>query len=134
MNSRFYRRYLNDTFVIFNGNSRRIPQTEFHTCELEQENELNLLDITINKHRTIAYHVTRTDSLQTLITPSSHYSCHPIPRKMATYYSLVNIMLSSQEYASELKIIKHSSVQNGCTRKMMLDDFVRQMKRRVAGT
>ena len=54
----FYCRYVDDTFMIFNGTNRQIQNLNSHinsidhkikfTSEIEEENQLNFLDLTLS--------------------------------------------------------------------------------------
>jgi hypothetical protein len=122
----FYKRYVDDTFVIFNGNSRQIqllnnhlnsisPSLQF-TLETEQDRSINFLDLTIIKNNnSLSFRIYRkpTTTDHTIHATSNHPQSH----KMAAYHSFVNRLLkvpmSPEDYNNEYTILKFIAVNNG---------------------
>lgn len=122
----YWHRYVDDILVCFLGTNRQLntvleyinkihPNITF-TSELEINNSINFLDLTItkinNKHDFSIYHKpSHTD------TTIHNKSVHPYTHKLAAYNSLVhrllNIPLSKENYEKELNIIKQIAINNG---------------------
>lgn len=122
----FYRRYVDDTLVIYKGNVRQLeilnnklnaiaPKLKF-TLETEVDNKLNFLDLTLHKvDNKIEFSIYRKPTATDHTIDNSSY--HPITHKMAAYNSLVHrlltIPLSPENYRNEVQLIKHIAVANG---------------------
>ena len=98
-NITFYKRYVDDTFVIFNGTARQadmmlqymnnITANIQFTLEMESDNAINFLDLTFKKHNNrfhdkIYRKSTTTDSV------IHANSFHPHSQKMAVFNSLIH--------------------------------------------
>lgn len=122
----FYYRYVDDTIVLFNGNSRQLTLLNTYLCSMhkkikftleeEKNNSLNFLDLTISKqdnHFTFKIYRKPTCTDQT-IHADSH---HPYSQKVAAYNSFVHRLLTvpmkSSDYNEEINILKHIAVMNG---------------------
>ncbi len=121
-----YDRYVDDTLVAFNGNSRQIemlhgflnnitPKLKF-TLEIEKNNAINFLDLTLHKiDKKFEFKIYRkpTTSNQTIHATSYH----PMPQKLAAYNSMVHrllhVPLNQDQYIHEVNIIKHIAIANG---------------------
>ena len=114
----FYCRYVDDTLLLFHGNSRQLSLlnnqfNKFHrnlkfTMEQEADNSINFLDLTISKiNNKLAFKIYRkpTTTSQT-IHESSH---HPHTQKIAAYHSLVNrlvsIPMTPEDFEEERNVI-----------------------------
>ena len=125
-NIKFYARYVDDTFIIFNGTLRQIEKLKHYlnslskniqfTLETEVDNKLHFLDLTVTKyvnkfHYKIYRKPTTTDIT---IHADSH---HPYSQKIADYNSfvhrLVTIPLNQKDFQDELDIIRHIAIANG---------------------
>ena len=112
--------YVDDILVCFNGTYGQIDTflqylNTVHTnikftMELESNNSINFLDLTLkkfnNRHQFSIYHKpSHTD-----ITIHSS-SCYPYQHKMTAYNSmihrLINIPMCEDEYFKELNFIEH---------------------------
>lgn len=130
----YYFRYVDDILVCFKGTDRQLstlqqflntlhPNITF-TTELEENNSLNFLDLTLtkdnNKHIFSIFH----KPSQTDIT-IHNTSFHPYQQKMLAYSSmihrLINIPLPPAEFKKELSIIKQIAINNGYDYKMVND-------------
>ena len=121
----YWHRYVDDILCCWTGTDRQLniflnylnklePSIKF-TLEIESNNSLNFLDLTIsklsNKHCFQIYRKpTHTDCT------INFHSSHPWPHKLAAFNSmihrLITIPLSQENFLSELKIIKQIAVNN----------------------
>lgn len=122
----FYRRYVDDTFVVFDGTIRQLesmvneinkvhPKIKF-TLEHEDGNQINFLDTTVKKEDgVLSFNVYRKPTATNTTIHSSSF--HPLSHKMAAYNSLVHraisFPLSPEDFEKEIDIIKHIAVSNG---------------------
>lgn len=122
----FYKRYVDDTFVIFNGNSRqlnlmknifnKINNNLQFTLETEIDNKLNFLDLTIEKiDGKLAFNIYRKPTATNHTIHQTSY--HPMNHKLAAYNTMIHRMLSiplsPDCYNSELNTIKYIATANG---------------------
>lgn len=122
----YYYRYVDDAICLFKGNSRQIdlftkrlnaihPKIKFKR-EIEHENKINYLDLTIhtheNKHQFSVFHKP-TQSSQVIHASSNH----PISHKLAAFNSFIHrlnkIPMTTENYNKELNIIKYIAQDNG---------------------
>ena len=88
---------------------------KFKTLELEQNNSINFLDLTITKNNnTLEYEIYRKQTTtDTVIHVDSYY---PYNQKMAALKSfihrLMTIPLSTQEFQNELHILKYIATKH----------------------
>lgn len=122
----FWYRYVDDVLACFVGTERQLnkffifinnlhPRIKF-TLEIEEDNSINFLDLTIQKlDNFLSFSIyrkpTHTDSV-------IHYtSVHPYTHKLAAFRSLVhrllNVPLSPQNYEKEINIIRQIAYNNG---------------------
>jgi len=131
-NITYWYRYVDDILMLFKGTQRQLMNlhnyiNKIHgnlefTIEVENNNQINFLDINIekanNKHNFKIYRKpTQTD--QTI-----HYSSnHPIQHKMSAYQHMIirlnSIPMQTKEYIEELKLIKHIAKSNGFNTNMI---------------
>lgn len=122
----YWHRYVDDILIRFKGTDRQLtnffdflnslhPKIKF-TLEIEVNNSINFLDLTItkvnNKHQFSIFHKeTHTDT----IIPSSSF--HPMSHKLAFFHSslhrLITIPLSQEDYNKELDRIYQIAINNG---------------------
>lgn len=122
----FYRRYVDDTFLIYNGNTRQLhlfsnylnslSENIKFTLETENNSAINFLDLTLFKENSnLKYKIYRkpTTTDHTIHASSNHPQSH----KMAAYNSFVNRLLkvpmSPEAYNNEYLILKYIAIQNG---------------------
>ena len=121
-----YTRYVDDTFIIFDGTIRQIKNMKKYmnginkniqfTLETEVNNKLNFLDLTITKiDKKFQYQIYRKPTTTDLtINAESH---HPLSQKMATYNSLVHRLLSipleDKDFHEELNTIRYIAKASG---------------------
>lgn len=122
----FWFRYVDDIFSGFLGTERQLTQftqklNKLHpniifTHEIEQNNSIHFLDLTIEKINnkldfSIFHKPTHTDLT---IHNSSH---HPLQHKLAAYHCyihrLINIPMNPTNFTKELNIIKQIAFNNG---------------------
>lgn len=133
----YYYRYVDDILICWTGTNRQLdlflnkinnihPKIKFK-LELEQNNSINFLDLTITKVQgkhefQIFRKPTHTD---TVIHASS---CHPWQHKMAAFNSyvhrLLTIPLSQINYKKELNILYHIAIANGYKR-CIIDNLIK---------
>lgn len=120
-----FSRYVDDTFVIFNGSLMELnmflsflnslhPSIEF-TMELENNESIPFLDVIVHKkNRQINFSIYHKPTSTDTVIP--YHSNHPISHKLAAFNSffhrLFNIPLNSQSFKSELNIIKQIAYNN----------------------
>lgn len=133
----FYRRYVDDTFMIFNGTIRQIENLRIYmnsinkniqfTSETETNYKLNFLDLTIIKQGDrFQFKIYRKPTTTDLtISADSH---HPTSHKMAAYNSfihrLLGIPLNKHDFEEELNTIKYIAVKNGF-KSVMIDKLLK---------
>lgn len=142
----FFYRYVDDVILLFHGNQRQIalfnnytnnvhPKLKF-TTELEANNELNFLDITIKKDNgKFSFKIYRKPTTtDTTIHATSH---HPLSHKMAAYNSFVNRMLkvplSPEAYHEEKNILKHIAISNGYS-PAIIDNLIKKQLNNMSKT
>ena len=98
----YYGRYVDDTFLIFNGSLRQLNNLKNvlnainnniqFTMETETENEICFLDLTVIKNRdNLKFKIYRKPTTtDVIIHDESH---HPYPQKLAAYNSLIYLSL-----------------------------------------
>jgi hypothetical protein len=122
----YWYRYVDDIIACFTGTSRQLntfvnnintihPNIKF-TIELELDNAINFLDLTISK-------VNNSHDFSIFHKPSHtditihNTSTHPYQHKLAAYNSMIhrllNVPLSECNYNKELNIIKQIAINNG---------------------
>ena len=122
----FYAKYVDDTFLIFDGTIRQIDNflnylnkksknIQF-TVEHENNKRINFLDLTIIKNfNHLEFKIYR--KLTTTDTTIHAKSFHPYHQKMAAYNSfihrLINTPLNHSDYLYEINIIKNIAINNG---------------------
>lgn len=134
----FWYRYVDDIFACFLGTRRQLDiffkfinnlhhRIKF-TIELEENNSINFLDLTISKTQnrltfSIFHKPTHTD----MVIPNC--SLHPYKYKLAAFHCythrLLNIPLSQENYEKELNIIKQIAFNNGYDPKL-IDNLIKQ--------
>ena len=118
-----YTRYVDDTFIIFNGTLRQIENMKKYmnsfnkniqfTLETEENNKLNFLDLTVTRlNSNFRYQIYRKPT--TTDIPINAESDHPFSQKMAAYNSFVDRLLSipmeKEDFHEELNTIKYCVV------------------------
>lgn len=99
----FYHRYVDDTLLLFNGNTRQLDKLHNHlnsispklkfTLEVEQSNRINFLDLTLEKAKNkLEFSIYRKPTTSTQTIHSTSF--HPYSHKMAAYNSMVHRLLS----------------------------------------
>lgn len=122
----FYKRYVDDTIVFFNGNIRQLnsftnylnstsPHLKF-TLETELNESINFLDLTLIKtNNGMSYKIYRKPTATDHTIHAS--SNHPQSHKMAAYNCFVNrlikIPMTQDDYNQEYTILKYIAVSNG---------------------
>ena len=122
----YWHRYVDDILLLFKGNTRQVEN--FHkyintihhklkfTLEIEQNNSINFLDLTINKtNNTHTYKIYRKPTTTDMVIHST--SNHPTQHKHAAFnhmlHRLSKILLNKQDYTDELNTIKYIAIKNG---------------------
>ncbi|XP_052746613.1 uncharacterized protein LOC128199716 [Bicyclus anynana] len=122
----YYYRYVDDIIICWTGTDRQLdvfvdklnnlhPKIKFK-LEIEQNNSLNFLDVTItrvnNRHH---FGIYRKPTYTDITIPAS--SCHPWQHKLAAFHSyvhrLMSIPLTRDQYNKELNIIYRMAISNG---------------------
>lgn len=139
----FYTRYVDDTFLIFNGTLRQIYNLKTYmnsinnyiqfTLETEVNNRLNFLDLTIYKkdHKFNFSIYRKPTTSDVTLHADSH---HPIPQKMAAYccfiYRLLTIPLDDDSFNEELNTIKYIAQANGYSYSM-IDNLLKKCRNKL---
>lgn len=139
----YYGRYVDDTFLLFNGTLRQIdsmvseinlihPNIKF-TSEHETEGSINFLDSTISrKDNALTFNIYRKPTATNITIHSSSF--HPIGQKMAAYncfvYRAIKFPLSKEDREREILTIKHIAVANGF-KSTIVDDLMRKHTRKT---
>ena len=135
-----YSRYVDDTFLIFNGTNRQINNflnyiNSIHknikfTVEFEKDNSLNFLDLKIIKENNkLNYDIYRKNiTTDSTININSY---HPYTQKLAAYNSLIhralNVPLNTENFNKEIRIIKQIAHANGYKYEL-IDKLIRKHK------
>lgn len=122
----FYSRYVDDTFIIFDGTLRQVDSFKNFlnginkniqfTIETEHENTINFLDLTLTRRMdTLKFNIYRKPTATShTIHADSH---HPYSQKMAAYNSLIHrlltVPLDNNDFQAELNTIRFIAVSNG---------------------
>ena len=124
---KFYKRYVDDTFLIFQG-SKRITQkfVEYlnfchvsikFTCEYMVDNSLVFLDLTVylKQDNKLGFRIYRKPTTTDVIIP--YNSMHPTSQKHAAIHAmahrLYNIPMDKNDFNAELNTIYHICKVNG---------------------
>lgn len=138
-----YTRYVDDTFIIFDGTIRQINNLKNYlnnindniqfTLETEIENKINFLDLTITRlHDKFQYQIYRKPTTtDATIHAESH---HPFTQKMAAYNSfihrLLTIPLETNDFHEEINTIKYIAKANGYTCSM-IDNLIKKHQKKL---
>lgn len=125
----FWYRYVDDILICYSGNIQEIQETltfinNIHpnisfTSEVEQNNQINFLDLTISRQNAnkLSFNIYRKPTFSDATIPAD--SSHPFSHKIAAYRSMVNrafsIPLSKENLNNEIDIIKEIATNNGFT-------------------
>ena len=138
----FYGRYVDDTFMIYNGTHRQIDILHNYlnsindnmkfTLEVEDNGKLNFLDLTVSRHgNKIQFGIYRKPTATDIVIHATSH--HPVTHKMAAFHSMIgrllSVPLSLQDYYNELSIIKHIASSNGY-KESLIDSILRKRKKR----
>ena len=123
---KFWYRYVDDILACFIGTKRQLDSlvssiNKLHkniafTLEVEQNNSINFLDLTISKvNSRLSFSIFRKPTYTDMVIHNT--SMHPYTHKLAAFRSyihrLLNTPLSTIDYNSELNIIKQIAVNDG---------------------
>ena len=139
-----YSRYIDDTFLIFNGTERQInnllkyinsidKQIKF-TVEHQNNNKINFLDLSIKNHNnSIKFSIYRKPTATDVTIHSKSY--HPYTHKLAAYNSfvvrLLNTPLDKEDYNKEINILKHIAKANGY-KSSIIDRLIYKHKNKIS--
>lgn len=138
-----YSRYVDDTFLVFDGTYRQIevllnymnsldPKIKF-TMELEVNNSLNFLDLTVTKENNrFTYKIYRKPTTtDTVIHADSH---HPYEQKMAAFnafvYRMLTVPLKPEDRLEEINTIKYIAIANGYN-SSVVDKIIKRQSSRI---
>lgn len=133
---------MDDVICLFNGTLRQIDklfnfinsidQNIQFTKEIEKDNKINFLDLTITKHQNQHQFSIYRKPTQSDITIHNE-SNHPYPYKIAAYNSMVHraltYPLSTQEKNNEFQIIKQIAQNNGF-QIQLIDNLIKKHQRK----
>lgn len=142
----YYFRYVDDLILCWTGSMSQLddfindlnnkhPKIKFKK-ELEQNNSLNFLDLTIskvnNKHQ---FQIFRKPTHTDIVIPAC--STHPWQHKAAAFHCyihrLLSVPLSEDNYNLELNNIYHLAVTNGY-KKSLIDSIIRKKQAGIANS
>ena len=138
-----YKCYIDDIFLTFNGSTRQLEILQkfinnIHnkirfTLELEKNNSINFLDLTITKvNNKFTYKIYR--KLTTTSTTIHAESYHPQAQKMAAYNSfvhrLLNTPLDEEDYINEVNTLKYIAIANGY-QASIIDSLIQKQKCKI---
>ena len=128
----YYYRYVDDIIICWTGTQRQLTQFLYYansihnninfTLEIETDNKLNFLDLTIerlnNRH---CFSVFRKPTFtDTIINRKSH---HPWSHKLAAFHSMihraVSLPLNKTNFHKEIKQIKKIAINNDYETKLI---------------
>lgn len=133
-------RYVDDTFVLFDGPKEEIPnilQTlnsidpciQF-TAEIEVNNEISFLDVLIRRDLVFSTKVFRKEC--TILRPPHSSSSHPFSQKMSAMYSFVlraiNLCSEQSSLLDELNFLKSMASDRGFN-PSVIDKAVKKLTR-----
>ena len=138
----YYYRYVDDIIICWTGSRQELLDfvQNLNNChnkikfklELEQNNSINFLDLTITReHCRHEFEIYRKPTYTNVVIPAT--SCHPWQHKLAAFHSYVNrlmtVPLSPQSFKKELHTIYSIALANGYSRQMV-DSLVNKKVRR----
>ena len=118
-----YTRYVDDTFIVFDGTDRQIDKLLSYmnglnskikfTMELECNGCLNFLDLSVRKeNNSLTYKVYRKPTTTDMVINAHSY--HPETQKLAPFnafiHRLLSIPLCSNDYQEEINTIKYIAI------------------------
>ena len=111
-----------DELNIFHNQINKINNDIKFTLDIEKENKINFLDLTLIKNRNkIEFNIFRKPTNTDLIIP--YQSNHDISQKLSAFQSLYftayNLPLNSNGLKKELKIIEYLAIKNNYPLKMI---------------
>ena len=135
---RVYRRYVDDTFILFDGTVCQLEAMILIKCKVqftvehEENDKTNFLDVTvIKKDGSLIFKVYRKPTTTNATIHRSSF--HPKSQKMAAYNSMIHravtFPLSPEDFKEEINIIKHIAVSNGYS-STIVDDLLAKKKRK----
>ena len=126
-------RYVDDVIAGFNGSSRQLDKflgfiNNIHknikfTLEIENENKINFLDLTIKRtENNLEFSIYRKPTHTDSTIPN--YSCHPYSQKLSAYHHamihrIFTIPLSETNLNKEIEVIKQIALSNGFDRNLI---------------
>ena len=139
----YYGRYVDDIIILWRNNTNihdfhrylnNIDQNMSFTIELENNNKLNFLDLTIEKRiPNLVFNIFRkTTNSNTIITADSN---HSMQHKLAAFNSMIyratNIPLSPEAQRREMDAIRQIARNNGYNEKMVNNIHSRHKNRKI---
>jgi hypothetical protein len=137
LNINFWFRYVDDILAGFIGTERQLNSfleyiNSLHekikfTLEIEKENKINFLDLTITKNENkLFFNIYRKPSYSDAIIPKE--SLHPRQHKLAFFNCMIHrafsIPLSEKDLNNEINIIKNIAINNGFDIKL-IDNLIK---------
>ena len=100
----FYGRYVDDTFMIYNGTCHQIDMLHNYlnsvnsnmkfTLEVEDDGRLNFLDLTVSRNENkVQFNIYRKPTATDIVIHATSH--HPMSQKMAAFHSMISRLLSS---------------------------------------
>lgn len=130
----FYSRYVDDTFIIYNGTNRQLDKLIKYlnnissniqfTIVLENNNKLNILDLTLTKNNNkFQFNIYRKPTTTDIVIPADSH--HPRTHKMASFNSLLHRLLISplndEDFKEEISTLKYKASANGYNSEIITD-------------
>lgn len=139
----FWNRFVDDTLVIINSANTTMddmlnivntlhPKLNF-TAELEVNNALNFLDLTISRNdNTLKYNIFRkaTTTSHTISNTSNHPGMHKRASFQHMIHRALTTPLSTSDYEQEIHTIKNIALENNFNIRL-IDTMIQNIKRKL---
>ena len=139
-----YSRFIDDTFIIFNGTARQIinfknsinkvnPSIQF-TYELENDEQtINFLDLSVTRvNNNLKFKIFRKPTATDTTIHADSY--HPRKHKLAAFnsyvYRLLTVPMDRDDFIEEKNTIKYIAMQNGF-KTTLIDDLIVKHKKMI---
>ena len=140
----FWYRYVDDILTCFKGTTRQLeiflqfiktlhPKIKF-TFEMEQNNTINFLDLTITHiNNQYKFNIYRKPTFTGITIPNDSF--HPIQHKLAAYNSMIHgalsLPLSKEDLEQELRNIKNIAIINNFSEKTIQNLITKKQKQQA---
>ena len=139
MNIIHYARYVDDTFIIYNGTIRQLNNLKSYlnsiniqfTLEVEENDSINFLDITMSKNKQkFEFNIYRKPTTTDIVIHADSHN--PFSQKMASFHyfvhGLLTVPLNENNYNNEIHRLKHTAIVNGYNSNI-IDNLINKHKK-----